>query len=208
MKESLENIWYDGNVPPSRKPEETQKVAADRTGGFVLLDRDGVINRDLPKSVRSLDEFEVYEQAARALGRLRRAGVTVAVITNQACVGRGELSVPELNRIHERMSSVVEEAGGRIDAVFACLHRAEDRCDCRKPKPGLLQQAQKRYAFEPRDVWLVGDDVRDIEAAEAFGCNAALVLTGKGKTASVIRPDIPNFADLEGFVEEFLGRGV
>lgn len=190
-------------APPNSPPS-----ALSERCNVVLLDRDGVINKDLPTGVLRVEDFEPFEQALRALAGLHQAGVTVAVITNQACVGRGELTVRELDRIHARMLAEVEAAGGHIDAIFACIHRAEEGCSCRKPKPGLLAQARDKYLFKPQSVWLVGDDRRDVEAAEALGCKPALVRTGKGEKASTGRPDVPCFVDLEDFVQTYLRRGV
>jgi len=167
----------------------------------VLLDRDGVINRDLPGSVCSRTDFEMLPGAAQAIAELNRKGYHVLVITNQACVGRGDLAESELTAIHELMRRQVERFGGRIDRIYVCPHVDEDDCDCRKPRPGLIEQAHEDFGFECAATWVVGDSDRDIEAARRAGCRAALVTTGKGLAGE--RPaGIPEFEDLAHFARE------
>ena len=171
---------------------------------FILLDRDGVVNADRPRSVLSVDDFELLPGVDRAIALLNRKGYTVLVITNQACVGRGELTLRELDRIHAGMREQLAAGAAQIDAIFVCPHTDADGCDCRKPRPGLVRQAQLQFGFEPRETWLVGDDRRDIRAALAAGCRAALVRTGKGKRIDP-PPGVPVFADLLDFAQQIDG---
>lgn len=170
----------------------------------ILLDRDGVLNRDLSTSVCSVAEFELLPGSAEAIARLHRAGFTLLVITNQACVGRGDLAPDELERIHRRLIDQVDAAGGRIDDIFVCAHTDADACDCRKPKPGLIHQAQAKWGFEPGDTWFVGDARRDVQAAEAAGCRPVLVRTGKGEQTAAEFPQLPAFDDLLAFAQAAL----
>jgi D-glycero-D-manno-heptose 1,7-bisphosphate phosphatase len=170
---------------------------------FVLLDRDGVLNVDLPGSVNSLAEMTMIPGAAEAVALLNRKGCRVLVATNQACVGRGQLSRAALDEIHREMDAQVTAVGGKIEAWFVCAHRAEEHCACRKPKPGLLLEAAGHYGFSPAGTWFVGDSGRDVEAAMAAGCRPALVLTGKGSRASREHPDVPAFEDLLAFARSF-----
>jgi D-glycero-D-manno-heptose 1,7-bisphosphate phosphatase len=172
----------------------------------VLLDRDGVINVDLPTGVLRLGDLRLEPAAPAAIARFTAAGWRVAVCTNQACVGRGEVSADELARIHAAIESAVTAAGGRIDAWFVCTHRAEDRCACRKPEPGLLLQARDRFGFDPADTWFVGDAERDVEAADAAGCRPLLVRTGKGRNAADACPDVPVVDDLAAAATLLLGH--
>ncbi|MBF0426505.1 MAG: HAD-IIIA family hydrolase [Magnetococcales bacterium] len=172
----------------------------------LLLDRDGVLNHDRPDYVQSIDQLQLLPGVLDAMRRLHAAGVIALVITNQACVGKGLISRETLETIHERLSMEVAAAGGRITGYFLCTHRNEDRCDCRKPAPGLIVQAQQAWGFDPAVTWMVGDAERDVLAAEAAGCRPALVRTGKGEKSVRQRPDVPAFADLAAFVDAFLGQ--
>lgn len=165
---------------------------------FVLLDRDGVINRDLRESVRRVDEFELLPGSAKAIAAMCSLGYRIIVITNQACVGRGHLSLSELQRIHGRLSDEVSAAGGHITDVFVCPHTDIDECNCRKPKPGLIQAAADKYAIDLPATWFVGDTRRDVEAALAAGCRPALVRSGK-KLTQAHESGVPVFKDLMCF---------
>ncbi|MEN9352775.1 MAG: hypothetical protein RL318_100 [Fibrobacterota bacterium] len=172
---------------------------------FILLDRDGVLNEDLPGSLCRLEDLRMIPGAAQAVALLNAQGFQVLVITNQACVGRGQLSMGTLDAIHAEMERQVQVAGGRIEAWFICAHRSEEKCSCRKPLPGLLLAAQARYGFPMAETWFVGDAGRDIEASIAAGCRPALVLTGKGGKTQLEHPGIPAFADLLAFARSNAG---
>lgn len=159
------------------------------TAPLVILDRDGVLNRDLPQSVTRLEDFEILDGAPEAVAALTIAGYRVAIATNQACVGRGELAPATLREIHRRLRTAVAEAGGRIDAIYVCPEAAGDANDRRKPGPGMLREALADFGADAPDVWFVGDSLGDLEAAGAIGCRAALVRTGKG--AEVLAKGLP-----------------
>ena len=167
----------------------------------VLLDRDGVLNVDLQGSVRSLEQMRMIDGAAEAVATLCAKGYLVLVVTNQAVVARGQLSRPALESIHRKMDSIIGEAGGRIDRWYVCDHQDADECACRKPKAGLIELARKDFGFDPASTWMVGDASRDLDAAKAGGCKAALVLTGKGPQTALAHPEVPVFATLKAFVE-------
>jgi len=103
------------------------------------------------------------------------------VATNQSGVGRGLFEMATLNAIHDRMHRAVAQAGGRIDAIFYCPHAQEENCACRKPRPGLLEEIARRFNTELKDVPVIGDALRDLQAAAAVGAQPILVLTGKGE---------------------------
>ena len=171
---------------------------------LLLLDRDGVINADRPDSVLAMDQLEILPGVCEAIWKLTRAGYRILVITNQACVGRKELSPHVLEDIHRHLQECIAAAGGRIDDFFICPHAAEKECLCRKPKPGLIFQAMERWRFYPATTWFVGDAQRDIEAARAAGCRAALVRTGKGAQTETEVAGVPVFDDLLAFVNHLL----
>jgi len=172
----------------------------------VLLDRDGVLNVDLPGSVGSLSELRMIDDAPGAVALLTEKGYRVLVVTNQAVVARGRMSRDELDRIHELMDAIVSRAGGRIDRWYVCDHDDAAGCACRKPKPGLIEQARRDFAFTAADTWFVGDAERDVVAAQAAGCRPGIVLTGKGRSTSIRFPRIPSFATLTEFARS-LPRG-
>jgi D-glycero-D-manno-heptose 1,7-bisphosphate phosphatase len=151
-----------------------------RTGRTVLIDRDGVINRNRPDHVKNWAEFEFLPGAVDALVYLARQGWRVVVVTNQALVERGFLSEAELGALHCRMAAEIVSQGGELAAVFSCPHRPEARCACRKPEPGLLLGVAEAFALEDwGDVVFIGDDWSDLQAAENAGCRSLLVLSGR-----------------------------
>ncbi len=166
----------------------------------VLLDRDGVLNADLPTGVLRIEDLRLEPGACAGVARLTAAGLRVLVCTNQACVGRGELAPAALAAIHARIDAAVRAAGGRIDGWYVCTHRAEERCACRKPAPGLLLQAQREHGFDPAATWFVGDAERDAQAALAAGCRPLFVRTGKGAAAAAAMPQVPCVEDLAAAV--------
>lgn len=143
----------------------------------ILLDRDGVLNEKPSRAqyVRAWEEFRWLPDAKEALRLLKRAGWRVIVVSNQAGVGRGVMAEQELLEIHNRMKEEAAQAGGEINAVYYCPHDWEEGCECRKPKPGLLFQAQRDLNLDLSRTPFVGDDERDAEAADAAGCPSILV---------------------------------
>lgn len=154
---------------------------------LVVLDRDGVINHDSEHFIRSVDEWRPIAGSAAAIGRLTAAGYTVAVTTNQSGIGRGFLSREDLTAIHNKMHQHTELAGGHIDRIVFCPHLPDAGCDCRKPKPGLLEQLGAHYAIDLRGVPVIGDSERDLQAAEAVCGRPVLVLTGNGRKTRAAR---------------------
>ena len=142
----------------------------------ILFDRDGVLNRRIPDGyVLSPQGFEWLPGARTALRQAAEAGLVCAVVTNQACVGRGLARAPTIQAIHDRMVAEAAAAGGRIDGVFVCPHRPEDGCDCRKPKPGLVYQAAEVLGLDLAASLLIGDSPTDVQAAAAAGVRAIRV---------------------------------
>jgi histidinol-phosphate phosphatase family protein len=153
----------------------TERFLARRPA--VILDRDGVLNRRPPKAryVTTPEEFEWLPGALEALSLLAEAGYLVAVVSNQAGIGRGAMTEADLARIHELMLADVREAGGAIDAIYHCPHDWDEGCECRKPAPGMLFQAQRELDLDLTRTPFIGDDERDREAARAAGCPSILV---------------------------------
>jgi D-glycero-D-manno-heptose 1,7-bisphosphate phosphatase len=148
---------------------------------FVILDRDGVINKDSENFVKSPDEWEAIPGSLEAIATLTQAGYRVVLATNQSGIARGFFDMDTLNAIHNKMRDALLALGGRIDAIFYCPHAADANCECRKPKPGLFLSIAERFDIDLEAVFAVGDSLRDLEAAVAAGAKPVLVLTGKGE---------------------------
>ena len=162
----------------------------------VLLDRDGVLNRDRSDSVKRLDELEVEPGAPEATRRLRDAGYELLVLTNQSVVGRGRLDLATLHEINEELD---RRLGGTLSGFYVCPHTPEDECACRKPGIALLEQACIAVPFAREQTWFVVDAARDVEAAQRAGCRPALVRTGKGRATEPLVPGVPVYDDLLAF---------
>lgn len=147
---------------------------------LAILDRDGVVNYDSPAFIKSPDEWRPIPGSLDAITRLNRAGYHVVIATNQSGVGRGLFEMATLNAIHDKMHRALAEVGGRLDAVFFCPHAQEANCNCRKPRAGLLDEIARRFNMSLEGVPVIGDALRDLQAAAAVGALPVLVLTGKG----------------------------
>lgn len=147
---------------------------------LVILDRDGVINEDSDEFIKSPDEWLPLPGSLEAIAQLTNAGWRVVVATNQSGLARKLFNIDDLNAIHEKMYSMVNEYGGVIEAIFFCPHGPKDHCDCRKPKPGMLEQISQRLRIQLDGVPVIGDSLRDLQAAQAVGAQPVLVRTGKG----------------------------
>lgn len=148
---------------------------------LLILDRDGVINHDSDQYIKSPAEWKPIKGSIEAIARLTQAGWRIVVATNQSGVARGLFDTNMLNMIHNAMHKTVVQAGGRIEAIFFCPHAADSNCDCRKPKPGMLREIERRMNLPVRGAPFVGDSLRDLQAAAAVAARPVLVLTGKGK---------------------------
>jgi D-glycero-D-manno-heptose 1,7-bisphosphate phosphatase len=147
---------------------------------LIVLDRDGVINRESSAFIRSPAEWLPLPGSIQAIADLTAAGFAVVVATNQSGVGRGLFTATTLAAIHARMTSTIEAAGGRLAGIFFCPHRPEDNCECRKPRAGLMRQIEARFGTSLRGQPVIGDSCRDLQAAWAVGARAMLVRTGNG----------------------------
>jgi len=174
-------------------------VVPTRAARLIVLDRDGVISHDSDQFIKSPDEWRPIPGSLAAIARLNHAGYRVVVATNQSGVGRGLLDIATLNAIHEKLHRALAQVGGRLDAIFYCPHTGDSHCECRKPRPGMLEEIGRRFNVDMTGVPCVGDSERDLLAAQAVGAQPMLVLTGKGETTlrqgkfpknTVIFPDL------------------
>lgn len=177
---------------------------------LVLLDRDGVINEDSDHYICSADEWQPIAGSIDAIARLSRAGFSVAVCTNQSGLARGYFQAPDLEAMHHKLCALVAQAGGRIAGIYYCPHLPDAGCDCRKPQPGLIDQAVSALGLSAEGAPFVGDSLQDLQAGEARQCVPVLVKTGKGlRTLATLSEhrslsDVAVFANLAAFVDQFL----
>lgn len=168
--------------------------------GLVILDRDGVINHDSAAFIKNEDEWRPIPGSLDAIAALTRAGFTLAVASNQSGLARGLFDQQALDAMHAKMLSLIHDAGGRISRIVFCPHGPDDACDCRKPKPGLLEQLARHFDTSLEGVAVIGDSLRDLQAAAAVGARPILVRSGKGRKTEAALPeqfaDVPVYDDL------------
>jgi D-glycero-D-manno-heptose 1,7-bisphosphate phosphatase len=148
---------------------------------LIILDRDGVINHDSDDFIKSPGEWIPIDGSLAAMARLDQAGYCLVVATNQSGIARGLFDMTTLNAIHRKMHTAAQQAGANIEAIFFCPHAADDDCDCRKPRCGMLQEVATRFHVDLKGTPAVGDSLRDLQSGYLSGCIPYLVLTGKGK---------------------------
>lgn len=174
---------------------------------LIILDRDGVINHDSDEFIKSPAEWIPIPGSLEAIARLNQAGYRVVVATNQSGVARGLFDVSTLNAIHQKLHSAAQQVGADVDAIFYCPHAADENCDCRKPKPGMLHTIATRFNSSLKGVPNVGDSLRDLQAGYGVGCVPYLVMTGKGERTlekGGLPPGTQIFPDLASVVDSLL----
>jgi D-glycero-D-manno-heptose 1,7-bisphosphate phosphatase len=168
---------------------------------YVLMDRDGVINHDSDDYIKSPEEWRPIEGSLEAIALLNRFHYKIVVITNQASLARGLFDKNTLEKIHQKMRSMAAEKGGKIEAVYYCPHSPENNCDCRKPKPGLLRSFAADNQIELKNLYFIGDSLRDIQAAQAAGACRYSKTSMRRQNTSLrghrLRP-VPNGFDIPG----------
>lgn len=169
----------------------------------VILDRDGVLNveRDDHRHLGDWSQWQWIAGAREGLAMLSRAGTYISIATNQSGIGRGTVTRAAVDALHARMLDEAAQAGGVIGHVWTCPHAPDDGCTCRKPLPGLLLQAVRASGIPPEATVALGDDLRDLQAAQAAGIAAVLLRTGKGRaTETLVAPgSVEVFDDLRAF---------
>ncbi|MFR5600889.1 MAG: D-glycero-beta-D-manno-heptose 1,7-bisphosphate 7-phosphatase [Lachnospiraceae bacterium] len=152
----------------------------------VFLDRDGTINEEVNYLYKP-EDMVLLPGAAQAIARLNQAGFKVVVVTNQAGVARGYYTLQDVDHLHDCMNQELKKQGAHIDAFYACPHHPTAgippynvNCDCRKPKPGLLKQAETYFSVDKAHSYMIGDKLADTEAGKHYGITSILVGTGYG----------------------------
>ncbi|MBK9134785.1 MAG: D-glycero-beta-D-manno-heptose 1,7-bisphosphate 7-phosphatase [Betaproteobacteria bacterium] len=184
------------------------------TTKLVILGRDGILNKYREDHVKSPAEWVPIAGALEAVARLNHAGWHAVVATNQAGIGRGLIDMASINAIHAHMNQQLLAQGGRLDAVFFCPHTPEEGCSCRKPLPGMMRDIGLRYGVDLRHVPMVCDTLRDLQAAQAAGCEPHLVESGRAtglnpeQVAQMVEkvPGTVVHSDLGAFAEFLLRR--
>jgi D-glycero-D-manno-heptose 1,7-bisphosphate phosphatase len=146
---------------------------------YVLLDRDGtlIVERNY---LSDPEQVELLPGAAVGLRRFTELGFGLVVVTNQSGLGRGYFGWPALHAVHDRMKAMLSAEGVVFDGIYVCPHTPDDHCDCRKPKPGLINQAVADLGFDPRNCFVIGDKPCDIDLGRGVGAQTVLVRTGYG----------------------------
>ena len=151
---------------------------------FVLLDRDGtlIVEKDYLSDPR---QVELIPGAGAALQKMQQANWGICLVTNQSGIARGYFDAQRLAEVHDRLAQLLADFGVRLDGIYVCPHGPDDGCDCRKPLPGLVEQARAVHGFDPRESWVIGDKEADVNLARAVGARSILVRTGYGKETEV-----------------------
>ena len=168
---------------------------------FILLDRDGTLNVE-KHYLSDPDQLALFPGTGSALKRLRELGYGLAVLTNQSGVGRGYFGLDAVERVHDRLRELLAADGASVDGIFVCPHGPDEACDCRKPLPGLAEQARAEFGFDPQRAVMIGDKAADIGLGQAIGAATILVRTGWGADAEKAQECDPDVIvdDLEGAV--------
>ncbi len=168
-------------------------------GYTVFLDRDGVINVDSKEYIKNESEFHFIPKSPQAIALLNKHGFDVILITNQSVINRNMASKETLNAIFNKMKKGVKDAGGHVKDIFFCPHTPDEGCDCRKPRPGLISKAQKKYGIDLAFSCMVGDSAKDIECGINAKCaKTLLVKTGNGVKSMEVLLD-------KGITPDFVG---
>lgn len=170
----------------------------------VFIDRDGTMNEDTGYLGR-VEDLRLYPSTAEAVRLLKNRDYLVIVVTNQSGVARGFYDIDALNAIHTRIN---EELEGRIDAFYFCPHLPGTGCVCRKPAPGMIEQAGKDFEIDMNGSWMIGDKNIDILTGKNVGINTALVKTGNGSLEVDKIVDMPEVIaeDLLEAVNQIISR--
>ena len=146
---------------------------------YVILDRDGTIIED-KHYLSDPDQVELLQHSVPGLKRIVSLGFGLLIVTNQSGVGRGYYTEEQVHEVNNRLIEMLGEEGIWVDAIRYCPHIPEDNCECRKPHPGLVENAAIELGFDPAESIVIGDKRCDIDMAKAVGGCSILVRTGYG----------------------------
>ena len=185
-------------------------------GTAIFVDRDGTLNQD-SGYVTTPEQLVLFPGVPEAIARLNQLGALVIMVTNQSAIGRGMMTLDDLEAIHTRLSALIRPYGASIDGIFSCPHRPQDGCECRKPNTGLIDQAVDRFALDLSRCYLVGDKRSDLEVAQKVAVPGVLVMTSPYSAEAVIARDegkVPieyvanTFAQAVVWIEQDMRKGL
>ena len=165
------------SVPAEMSARQPGSLSATLQGYTVFLDRDGTLNED-PGFLTSAADLRLLPGVTTALARLKAAGARLVVVTNQSGVGRGFLTLKDLEAIHARLEGLLEQGDAPLDAIYFCPHHPDDGCRCRKPATGMVDRAVSELQVDLQKAYLIGDHASDIQLAKTAGVKAILVTSG------------------------------
>ena len=166
-----------------------QQQKTSRLSRAVFLDRDGTINVERGY-ITDPSQIKLYPDTGKTLQALNSMGFLTVVISNQSAIGQGLMTITRFEEINDALWKLLQDANTYYDVLYYCPHTPLDKCECRKPKPGLILQAALDFNIDLSASYMVGDKLSDIKAGKVCGCKTILVKTGKGKEITVDKPDI------------------
>ncbi len=167
----------------------------------VFLDRDGTINEEVGY-LNHITRLKLLPHSAEGLKLLKDAGFRLIVVTNQTGPARGYFPKELVFQTNDLLQKRLKRKGVQIDDFFVCFHLPEENCNCRKPKPGLIYQALKKYPISLSDSYVIGDKLIDIELGKNLGIKTILVLTGYG------RGELEYVAPKKGIYPDFIAENL
>jgi histidinol-phosphate phosphatase family protein len=185
-------------------------------GTAVFVDRDGTLNQD-SGYVTSPEQLVLFPGVPEAIARLNDLGIKVIMVTNQSAIGRGMMTMQDLENIHARLDTLIRPFGASIDGIFSCPHHPQDHCVCRKPNTGLIYEAVDRFSLDLSRCYLVGDKLSDLEVAQKVAVPGILVLTSPYSACALQARDqgqvsieyvADSFAQAVVWIEQDLLKGV
>ena len=199
-------------------PERFKQVSEDFASGVVeaknlshkqkaiFLDRDGTINK-YKGFLRDINDLELEDGASDAVKAINGSGYLAVVVTNQPVIARGEVTVSELNEIHNKLETLLGGDGAYIDGIYYCPHHPDKGfegeipalkfdCDCRKPKPGMLIKASEDLNIDLENSWMIGDGKNDVEAGQRAGCRTAYIGSDPDVDADIKAGSLKEAADI------------
>jgi D-glycero-D-manno-heptose 1,7-bisphosphate phosphatase len=160
----------------------------------IFLDRDGTLNVDVGY-LHQLEDLELFPWAGDALRLLKRAGYLLVIVTNQSGIAQGLIAPGFVETCHDEMRRRLQSAGSDLDALYYCCHHPRGSvkelsvdCRCRKPSPGMVEDAVRDHGIDPKQSWVIGDKWLDVQLGQAVGARSILVRTGWGKEQERVRP--------------------
>jgi D-glycero-D-manno-heptose 1,7-bisphosphate phosphatase len=156
----------------------------------VFMDRDGTLSEEIGY-MYDAGLYKPYAWAGPAVRKINESGMKAVLITNQSGVGRGYFPESSVHQVHDILRAELARHGAALDAVYFCPHQPDTGCDCRKPRPGMLFQAQKDLGIDLARSFMIGDKYVDVEVGHAAGTRSVLVLTGYGREEREKHKDVP-----------------